>query len=430
VRSKFARDVSSPARLAGALVLIAALSSSACAPMCQEMAADRKAFFGHRATSASPHATIFVPFDLANRLMSKRLGEVQPIGSPISLPGKVGELIGSVRLFPRRLVLRPAPDDRLGLRMDIEVLQREKPLFTVTLDVEARPEVDASKGLLEVGLRADDLKSVTATLGPDATDALAAVLRARLPSVASSVLSQDQVAAIVKSGTDLLAERLGGLLIPSGLLAPLGELTRLGVEIPIVPVSRLTFRSVGDEKGGLLVGVFTALPVGAGVSLTDAWLESTGALRLRLSGDALAQLGNWALVTGRLPRRYDKKMRPKEDGELTPGLRWASGPRPLQIFAWRVKKPCLRARIGSSPLVSLAEGRLVVGIDEGVVEEVRGAALVRARVWTQRIGADAIRFSKKVVSSARVSIAGIPVDGAITDAFYRDGEFGIELIAD
>ena len=131
---------------------------------------------------------------------------------------------------------------------------------------------------------------------------------------------------------------------------------------------------------------------------------------------------------GRLPRRYDDKMRPKKDGEFTPGLRWVAGPRPFKIFAWRVKSPCLRARIGADPTVTVSGGRLSVGIENGVVEEVRGAALVRARVWMKRIGADAIRFTRHTIASARISIAGTALGGRIERAGYQRGIFAVDLV--
>ena len=110
-----------------------------------------------------------------------------------------------------------------------------------------------------------------------------------------------------------------------------------------------------------------------------------------------------------------------------PGLRFVAGPRPFKIIAWRLKSPCLRARIGADPTVSLRGGALVVGFEHGEVEEVRGALLVRARVWLKRLGADAIRFSKETLSSAQISIAGTPLTGTIERAFYRAGELGFDV---
>jgi hypothetical protein len=407
-------------------LLLSAVLASACAPMCREMAADRETFFGRRAVSTTSHATIFLPFGVANRLMERRLAAVKPLGAPIALPGPVGKLIGSVRLAPRKITLGPAPEDRLGVRLAVDFLSGEKSLFTVTTDLQLRPEVDTAKGLLVVGLRADDLKAVKIDLGPDAGERLAAELRSRLPSFASSVLSQGDVASMAKAAIDLLAGQLGTLLAQSRLLSPLGEIVRFTVEIPLVPVARLSLRSL-RQHDGLLVGITTALPVADGVSMDGDLSTNHEDVYLRLSGDALAELGNWALTSGLLPRRYDEQMHPKEDGDFTPGLRWIAGPRPFKLFAWRLKKPCLRTRIGAEPIVAIKHDKLEVGFDEGVLEEVEGAALVQARVWMKRIGADAIHLSRKTVSSASISIAGAPLVVAVRNAFYRSNTFNIEL---
>lgn len=414
-------------RAAAAALLAGFLLQAACSSMCEEMAADRKAFFARRATSPAPHATVLVPFAVADRLIARRLAALRPVGSPITLPGRIGGFLGSIRLAPRRLTLRPAPDDRLGLRLVVDVLSGDSSLLALTLDLDVRPELGADGGTLLVALRADDLRSVRPTLAPDAADRLATEVRSRLPSLAKAVVSRDQIAALARSSIDHLAGHLGALLVDSGLVASLGEITRLTVDIPVVPVSRLSLHSVRAGGGALVVGIFTDLPAAAGVPITADAPGDPRSVHLRLSADALAELGNRALVTGLVPRRYDDQMHPKKDGDFTPGLAWRAGPRPLKILAWRLRSPCLRLQIGADPRLTVAGGRLTVGIEHGRVEAVRGGALVGARVWMKRIGADAIRFTRHTIASARISIAGTPVTGRIQQAIYRDGEFAIDL---
>ena len=72
--------------------------------MCEELAADRKAFFARRPPPAAlPHATVLVPFALADRLIERRLRALQP-GDVVLLEaarigfgasGRNGGLIGS-----------------------------------------------------------------------------------------------------------------------------------------------------------------------------------------------------------------------------------------------------------------------------------------------------------------------------------------------
>jgi hypothetical protein len=411
-----------------ALVLAAVVSAAAaCAPVCREMAADREAFFARRATSSSPHATVFVPFALGDRLIAARLARVAPIGAPVALPGRVGSVLGSIRLAPRRVTLRPAPADRLGLRAEIDVVAAGETLISATLDFDARPEADVANGRLAVGLRAGDITSARPSLGPDAVERLARAIRARLPAVAAAVLPEAEVRALARSLTDFLGAELGAAIVRSGLLAPLGEITRVAVAIPIVPIARFELGSVGGAAGGLLVGITSTLPVGASVSTAVEGVGDPATVAVRISGDAVAEIGNWALATGRVPRRYDGAMHAKATGEFTPGLRWIAGPRPLKILAWRVTEPCLRARVGAEPRLALAGGELVAGIDDGVVEEVRGSLLVEAGAWIKEMGADAIRFSKRAIASARVSVAGVPIEGRVTRAFLLDGTFGVDV---
>jgi len=417
-------------RVAWAALLASAVLQAACSSMCKEMAADRQAFFARRATSSRPHATIFVPFAVADRLIARRLAALRPVGSPITLPGRIGRFLGSVRLAPRRLTLRAAPDDRLGLRLEVAVLAGEVPLVDLSLELDLRPELDAARGLLSVAVRASDLRQVRPTIPAGAAERLAAVVRSQLPSLARSVVSQEEIAALARTSIDHLAGHLGSLLVDSGLVSSLGELTRFTVEIPIVPIARLSLHSVPQGGGGLLVGIHTRLPAAAGVDTAARADQDAQAVHVRLSADALAELGNLALVSGLVPRRYDEKMRPTKDGDFTPGLRWVAGTRPFKTFAWRLRGPCLRARIGADPSITVAGGLLAVGIEHGEVEAVRGAALVRARVWMKRWGADAIRFTRHTIASARISIAGRRLTGRIQRASYRDGEFALDLVAD
>jgi hypothetical protein len=401
-----------------------------CASVCREMATDRQAFFSRQGTTTEPHATVFVPFALANRLIAKRLADLHPVGAPISLPGNAGKVLGAMRLVPRRVTLQPAPPDRLGLRMELDVLSGNETLFSMMFEVGARPELFPDGGRLEVGLRADDVTAIRPHLGAGATERLATAIRARLPSVARSMLPQQDVEALARSGTDFLGGQLGAVLLRSGLLSPLGEIARLGVSIPVVPIARFDLRSFSGSAGGITVGVYTTLPVHVGLPVAIA--EDRGGdetIRVHITGDALAELGNWALGRGLLPNRYDGTTPARGGGEFTPGLRWVEGGRPLKVYAWRIREPCLRVRVGAEPRLALSGGRLVVGIDSGTVEEVRGSLLVEVAVWLKEIGADAIRFSHQTISSARVSIAGTPVEATIARASIEAGVFGLDLHA-
>lgn len=399
--------------------------------MCEEMAADRRAFFARRGLpTLEPHATIYVPFAVADRLIARRLGALHPVGSPVTLPGRIGRFLGSFRLVPRRLTMRPAPSDRLGLRLELDLVAGDTSLLAMRMDLDARPQLDSARRTLRVALRAEDVREVRPTLAPGAAQQLASEIRSRLPSVAKAVVSEEEIAMLARSSTEYLGGHLGSLLIDSGLLGRLGEVTGFSVHIPIVRVSRVTLHSVEANGGGLMVGVFTELPVASGVPTSEPTTGHPELVQIRLSADALAELGNLALVSGLLPRRYDDTMHPKKDGDFTPGFRWVAGPRPLKIFAWRLKSPCLRARIGADPVVTVTGGQLAVGIEHGEVEAVRGAALVRARVWLKRVGEDAIHFTRRTIASARISIAGAPLGGRIQSAAYRNGTFAVDLVAE
>ncbi len=399
--------------------------------MCEELASDRRAFFARRTMpSLEPHATVYVPFAVADRLIARRLGALRPVGSPVTLPGRIGRFLGAFRLVPRRLTMRPAPSDRLGLRLELDLVAGETSLLALSMDLDARPRLDPARRTLRVALRPDDVREVRPRLPPGAAARLASEIRSRLPSVAQAVVPEEEIAMLARASIEYLGGHLGSLLIDSGLLAPLGEVVGFTVDIPFVPVSRITLDSVRPGGGGLLVGVFTELPVAAGVPTSEPTSGPPQAVQVRLSGDALAELGNRALVTGLLPRRYDEAMHPAKAGDFTPGFRWAPGRRPLKIFAWRLKSPCLRARIGADPVVTVTGGQLAVGIEHGEVEAVRGAALVRARVWLKRVGADAIRFTRRTIASARISIAGAPLGGRIQRAAYRNGTFTVDLVAE
>ena len=408
------------------LLLSTAFVAPGCGTPCSRIADDHARFLRREgAAGGPPHLALEIPFALANGLIAERLRDAPPIPLGVGVDARLRRYVGEASLAARRLELGPAPAGHVGLYAELAVRLGREPLLTLHLRGRVRPELHAETGHLEFGLRPDDLRAIRPELTDASRDRLAAALRRLVPAPARRLLPSAALVRIAERLLGQATERAHAALRDS-LLARFGEVARLRVRVPDLPLASLQVRTTGAH---LVILAHTTFAVSGGLELDRP--AGRGAppdvVRLRLAGGTVAELANWAIARGELPDRYDQGGRPAADGDFEPGLAWSPGSRPLKIHLWKTRAPCLQVRLGATPRVRLEGDRLVLAVDDGTIESVKGPLLVEIGAWFYRLGADAIRFSGETARRMRFTLAGRHMRAVVRAARLRRDELVLDL---
>ena len=424
------------ARIVALLTVGAAAVAGGCgASTCERIAADREAFFARAPQAAGPHLEAVLPFDVADGLVAAEIAKVKPIALEIPGLGEVGEYFGKLSVRPSSARLLPAPRGRVRFAIDLEVLQRGDRAFAMRLEVEVEPRVDLEAGRVEIGFTPQMLKEVKPDLSGDAKRRLGGLVYRRIPKLARMLIPRSAVDRAAARAIELLVERFYAKA-KHRLLPRLGELTRVVVDLPDLPLEKLELRSFKRGGGGLRLLVTTGLPVGRGIDI-GAERSRIGELprdrvSLRASASALAELVNWAIAEGRVPGRYDRAGEARPDGELRPALAWELGERPMKIVLWDLERPCMRVTMGARPRVERREGELVLGAEGAEIEDVEAAAFTELGVWFCALWKDALDITREAGSRWSFELGGERLVAEVRDAELDGDELrlGVGLAAD
>lgn len=374
------------------LTLLTALLVAACGTPCSRIAADRDALL-HPAPADGPHAVLSVPFSLLDSLIAAQVAAVPTAELP--MPGAVAAALPRLTLRLRKVSLEPAPADRVGLRLLVDVGDGRRALFQIHARVAVASSLDAPRGLLTLALRTEDLRSAHLTLDPGAADALAGQLLRQLPPAARLVVSRGQLAAVASDAVRVASSTGFAALIER---APRGVIASVSLRLPALPIASATARTVAADGGRLEVSLRTSLPVAQPVDGPP--VARAGELALRLSGGAVAALGNQAVAEQAIPGVVDDAGRPDPRGRNLIGFGWQGGRRPLTVHAWCLQEPCTHARIGASPAARVTGDRVRVTA-EGQVEQVEGPPLVELASW---LGLASRPVSFAVEAASRIEV--------------------------
>ncbi len=359
---------------------------------------------------------------LADEPVEEAIGpHLLPRGLPLRLP----DLLARVREV--RLV--PAPAGRVGLAIQIEIRDAGREVVTLDLRTEVTPEVVRARGetRLEMGLGADNLVAVKPELGPDATRRLTDALAGWLPEG----LRQRVPRLVLERGARELARHLTGAVyraLRSTLLARLGEVTRLRIRLPDLPIASVAVRSSVAPVDALEVNLVTDLPVRGSLAAARSTAASDQ-IELRLSGGAVAAIANWAIERGRLPRRYTRDLKPRPDGQYRPVFEWvgARARRPLEIHIFQERGGCSYFAVGVRPEISIAGGQLVATLRDREIERVRGPAILEIAVWLRSLVSSAADITRRVAAATQLEAGGRRFDTRIARAALAGDELILEL---
>jgi hypothetical protein len=414
------------ARLAPLFVVLAL--TLGCGTPCQQIRLDRERFLARDRADTRPHVWLDVPFSVVDRLLQQHVDALPRLRFAPPDGGRWGRHLKPLDVVPNKLALRAAPEGRVGLAVALVLYYGGTPTVTLTVELDLRPRVDGTGRLLELAVRADDLRSVKVTRTGDAATRLARHIRGQLPRLVRPLLSDAVVARAADAVLDLVVVKVREAF-RGGALAGIGRVARVHIKLPALPISDVSISSRAGSPGGLQLGILTSLPVEIGLARAPASAPADRELvTVHVAGAAVAELANWAMARGDLPARYDGQGRPRPDGRYLAGIAWRSGRRPLEIHVWGMDgAPCQHARLGGQPALRLEGDRIRAEVSDLRLEALDGPALHEIGAFFYALFGPSVDLTAKAASSLRVGVGGREVEARLRAASLHDGDLRLGL---
>ena len=416
---------------AASLVLgcLVPVAISGCGHTCDRITAIHAAMLGDAAKDRVrsgqadlPHAEIIIPHALANALLAEIVAaENQQLTVRLPSLGSLGEAIpelAATTWFPelsvtaRGVRLVPAPAGRAGLAVDVELTGPDGVLATAELTVDSAPVLErqpaSERAELRIGIEADSLRGIVPRLGPGGARAVATLVHGKLPATVRQRVSLAALQPVIERGlTRILTESYD--LIRTHVLDRLGELTRLRIGLPSLPIARVDVRTRA-RPGALVLGLYFQL--GAGQDAGHGLVERgeidpamLGRIEFRLTGQAMTGSANWGIAHGLLPARYDRQLEPDRNGAYVPVFGWRGGsPRPLELHVFRLSSPCACIFLTAHAELAVRGNELEVLVTDRHVERVEGSSAVKLGVWLDALWRQNFRASKKHAAETVLTI--------------------------
>jgi len=388
-------------RFALALAVLAGLTAG-CGANCAEIAARRRALTERTAVAAGPHARVHLPFARANQLLAELVRDpalrmplqVPPLG-PVSAP--------ELTAVARRVELRPAADGELRFAIELELDDADQPVAVLTAVTDVRPALErtADGSELVAGFGPDNLRSIELQLRDQDGRALVdAVARWLPPALRGSV---------PRAVLDLAARKLAAYLtdraydaLRATLLRRLGEVTRLRIRLPALPIAATRVSSTPDA---LTVDLTTDLPVRGGLTIAP---PASGDLVVQLSGSTAAELANWSIARGHLPQHYTRGLEPRADGDYAPHLDYLAEDRrrPVKIHVFQDRNGCSYFQVGLRFDLGLAGDRIEIAVHDRLVEAADASTAVAVGLWIKQLIQGAVDSSYRAAARTELAIGG------------------------
>lgn len=413
-----------PTRLLLLLGLLSALASAAgCATAaCTRVRDDRRAFQQRRGSGDAAQMVVAVPLATLNQSLSWPLQKLKPVSVPLQVPGlDLG--LGSLEISLRSVQILPAAEGQLALRVSFALASRGRAITAIDLDATVTPQIEPQAHTVRLSLRAQDLVRVRPSLPPAERARFAAFLRGQLPAGAEALLGRGRIDDTAEKVLADLVERHFPA-VRDNLLARVGTLVDVEIELPPVPLQRVVLRSPGQDLELWLHTTLPAAPLAPGparVAGSDPRL-----VQVRMSGGAAAELANQGIARGQIPARYDESGEPSPTGAFEAAVAWRSGPRPLRIHAWKQQPVCARVEFAGTPALGAERGELVLAVPDAKIERVTGAAKARVAFWFSGLGRQTFAFSQAIAGATQFDLLGVDYDAtplraaAIGDDLFID----------
>jgi hypothetical protein len=407
------------------VVLAALLVASGCGSRCKEVNAARTALSSRQgAPGRTADVRVTVPFERANTLFDEVLRE--PIELPLDVPdlGPLELALTKLSATVRQVRLQPGPPGKVRIATTIAIGDTEGEVATLAAVAEVAPRVERGDGgtVLVIGLGPENLLALEPQLS---ARALEEVVARRIPAKL-----RDRVPRIVlRAAADKLAAYLAGAgfqALRDKLLVRLGEVARLRLRLPDVPVAHTDIRST---ETALVVDILTDLPVRRGLAPG----ADTGEVDVRISGSAVAELANWAIESGRAPRWYNRSIEPKPDGEFRPRFDYVAEDRahPFKVYSFQERGGCSYFRVGVRATVRLDGDALVATALDRELEAQSANPVIEAAAWVKYFLVGSLDRSKRIAAHTRLTVGKRTLETRVVGAELVDDEarFALRLSA-
>ncbi|TMQ21648.1 MAG: hypothetical protein E6J90_13855 [Deltaproteobacteria bacterium] len=388
----------------GLVAVLAVLAITAgCGGHCAEIAARRRAL-DRTGAAAGPHAQVVIPFARANAFLAALVRD-PPLRAPLALPelGPFALAVRELTAQARRVELRPAAADRLRFAIELEIDDAAGPVTALAVVAEVTPELvragDASE--LVAGFGPDNLVAVRPELGGDSGRALVDAVARWLPAALRDHLPR----AVLDRAAVALAQYLTGQaydLLRATVLHRLGELTRLRIRLPALPIARTAVTSTPDA---MTIDLTTDLPVRQGLGAAAAGSDD---VIVRISQSTAAELANWSIARGHLPQHYTRGLEPRADGEYRPRFDYLAGDprRPVKIHVFQDRGGCSYFQVGLRYQLAIVDDKLEVDVRDRLVESADASVALEVALWLKQLLQGSLDSSYRAAAHTRLTIGG------------------------
>lgn len=440
------------------LAVLAATWLSGCGSRCPEIAAAKRALVDRTAVAPGPHVQVRVPLERANAFIAELLRD-QPLAVPIELPhlGPIALPVHELTAIAREVRLRPAQPDRIRFALRIEIADAQQPVTTLAIETEVTPVVVRDHGVTELvaGFGPDNLVAVKPELGPGSERALGDLIARWLPPAVRDHLPRSMLDGAVGA----LAGHLTGAaykLLQATLLRRLGEITRLRLRLPDLPIASATLRSSTAPSEVLTVDVATDLPVRQGLvparptddrgqgiargvgaprflgpreSLWDDRGQGIDEVVVRISGSTATEIANWAIEHGHLPARYTRSLEPNPDGEFRPRFDYVADDRarPVKIHVFQERGGCSYFRVGLRLALQIVDDKLEVSTQDQIVEDANAGAAIGIALWLKQLIQGSVDRSRLAAAHTQLTVGGRTFTTRAVRAAVAGDELQFEL---
>jgi hypothetical protein len=376
-----------------------AIAAAGCADRCAEIASRRSALLARTQVAAGPHAQVRIPLARANAFLAALLHD-QPIRVPIAGPSLGPFAAPELVAVAREVELRPAPAGQIQFAIRIELDDAEQPIATLAVTAEVVPQfvrtADASE--LVAGFGPDSVLAVKSELSDQSGHRLADVVARWLPKMVRDNVPR----AVIDSAAARLGEYLtsGAYdLMRDTLLRRLGDRTRLRLQLPALPITRIALAETTDA---LTFDITTDLPVRGGLA---ARAIASDEVAVRISTSTAAEIANWSIDHGYLPQHYTRDLDPVPDGAYRPHFDYVAQDkqRPVKIHLFQDRGGCSYFQVGMALHVDASDDQLNIALVDRRVEEINASGLLEAGVWLKQLIFGSVSSTRHLAAHGRLS---------------------------
>ena len=407
------------------------LVATGCGSRCKDVAAVRtKLTTRTGAPNRGADVQVTIPLARANALIAELLQQ-QPLTVPLEVPdlGPVQITTHPLTATVREVKLLPGAPGRVRFAVRLDIDDPDEQVTSISAIAEIEPVLTRETGAaqLSIGIGPENVLSLKPELGPDATAKLGGAVSRWMPSKLKDKLPQPLV--------DAAARKLGGHLtgaawtvLQKTLLVRLGDLTRLRLRLPDVPVARVDLHSA-SAPDVLVVDLMSDLPIRGGLAPAGTMPAE---ITVRIAGSAAAELANWAIDQRLAPQWYTRSLKPSPNGEFRPRFDYLPGrSHPIKVYAFQERGGCSYFRVGVNAKVALRKGELIVTATDRDLEASTANPAIEAAAWVKYFLTGAIDRSKHVAAHTQLTIGGRTLLTEVVSAELAHDElaFGLQFTA-